>query len=73
MEPFIAALINNPKRPKWLRYIVVTIVCGLLVFLGIALAIKSLMLIGRIFGGLLVALFLVTAIYLFIKIAKSKK
>lgn len=73
MEQFIADLINNPKLPKWLRYIIVSVVCGLVIFLGIMLAIKSPMLIGKIFGGVLALLFLAAAIYLFIKIAKSER
>ena len=71
MESFIADLINNPKIPKWLRYIIVSVVCGFVIFLGVMLAVKSPMLIGKIFGGILAALFFTAAIYLFIKIAKK--
>lgn len=71
MEPFIADLINNPKIPKWLRYIIVTIVCGFVIFLGVMLAIKSPMLIGKIFGVVLSILFFAAAIYLFERITKS--
>ena len=72
MEPFIADLINNPKIPKWLRSIIVTIVCGFVIFLGVMLALKSPMLVGKIFGGALSALFLAAAVYLFVKITKSQ-
>lgn len=72
MEPFIADLINNPKIPKWLRSIIVTVVCGFVIFLGIMLALKSPMLVGKIFGGALSALFLAAAVYLFVKITKSQ-
>lgn len=71
MESFIADLINTPKIPKWLRYIIVTIVCGFVIFLGVMLAIKSPMLIGKIFGGVLSVLFFAAAIYLFARIIKS--
>ena len=71
LEPFIADLINNPKIPKWLRDIIVTIVCGFVIFLGVMLAIKSPMLIGKIFGVVLSVLFFAAAIYLFAKITKS--
>lgn len=71
MEFFLADLINNPKIPKWLRFLIVTVVCGLVIFLGIMLALKSPVPIGKIFGVVLAVLFLVTAIYLFIKIAKK--
>ena len=73
MESFLAELINNPKIPKWVRFLIVGIVCGLVIFLGVMLAIKSSMLIGKIFGGLLVVVFLAAAIYLFVKIAKSDR
>ena len=72
MEPFIAVLINNPKAPKWLRYVIVTLVCGFVIFLGVMLALKSPMLIGKIFGGALSVLFLVAAVYLFAKITQAQ-
>ena len=72
MEPFIADLINNPKAPKWLRYVIVTLVCGFVIFLGVMLALKSPMLVGKIFGGALSALFLAAAVYLFAKITQSQ-
>lgn len=71
MEPFIADLINNPKVPKWLRYVIVTLACGFVIFLGIMLALKSLIIVGKIFGVILSALFLAAAVCLFVKIAKT--
>ncbi len=73
MEPFIADLINNPKIPKWLRYVIVTLACGFVVFLGIMLALKNPMLVGKIFGGALSVLFLSAAVYLLAKTAKSRR
>lgn len=52
MEPFIADLINNPKAPKWLRYVIVTLVCGFVIFLGVMLALKSPMLVGKFSAAL---------------------
>ncbi len=72
MEPFIADLINNPKVPKWLRYVIVTLVCGFVIFLGVMLALKSPMLVGKIFGGALSVLFLEAAVFLLAKITKSQ-
>ena len=72
MEPFIEDLINNPKVPKWLRYVIVMLVCGFVIFLGIMLAMKSTILVGKIFGGALSVLFLAAAVYLFAKITKSQ-
>ena len=72
MEFLFADLINNTKAPKWFRCLIVATVCGLVIFLGVMLAIKSSMLFGRIFGGLLAAAFFVATVYLFVKIIKSK-
>ena len=71
MEPFISDLINNPKIPKWLRYAIVTLVCGFVIFLGVMLVLKSPMLIGKIFGCILSVVFLAATLYLFVKITKS--
>lgn len=72
MEPFLADLINNTKAPKWLRSTIVALVCGLVIFLGVLLACQSPMLIGKLFGFCLSALFLAAAIYLLMKIATSR-
>ena len=73
MEPFIEDLINNPKVPKWLGFVIMAVVCGLLIFLGVLLAINSSELVGRIFGGIMCALFVALAVYLFAKIARCKQ
>ena len=73
MEPFIEDLINNPKVPKWLGFVVMAVVCGLLIFLGVLLAINSSELVGRIFGGIMCALFVALVVYLFAKIARCKQ
>ena len=41
METVISELINDPKVPKWIRFIAVAAVCGFVAFVGVALAIKS--------------------------------
>lgn len=41
MEFIIAELINNPKIPKWLRYVIVTAICGAIIVLGVMLAINA--------------------------------
>lgn len=76
MEPFIEDLINNPKVPKWLGFVIMVImavVCGLLIFLGVLLEINSSELVGRIFGGIMCALFVALVVYLFAKIARCKQ
>ncbi len=73
MEPFIEDLINNPKVPKWLGFVIIAVVCGLLIFLGVLLAINSSELVGRIFGGIMCALFVALVVYLFAKIARCKQ
>ncbi len=71
MEPFIADLINNPKVPKWLRYLIVTLICGFVIFVGVTLTLNSPMLVGRIFSGVISLLVFAAMIYLYVKIAKS--
>lgn len=73
MEQFIEDLINNPKVPKWLEFVIMAVVCGLLIFLGVLLAINSSELVGRIFGGIMYALFVALVVYLFAKIARCKQ
>lgn len=73
MEPFIEDLINNPKVPKWLGFVIMAVVCGLLIFLGVLLEINSSELVGRIFGGIMCALFVALVVYLFAKIARCKQ
>ena len=73
MEFIIAEWINHPKLPTWVRYLLVTVVSGLVVFLGVMLALQSPMLAGRIFGGVLSVLFFVVWIYLIVKVAKSTR
>lgn len=71
METILADLINNAKVPKIIRYIIVSLVCLFIVFIGIMLAFKSPMVIGKVFGGALSILFLIVWIYLLRKIYKS--
>lgn len=71
METVISDMINNPKIPKWIRFIIVAAVCGFVVFVGGVLAIKSQMLAGKIFGGILCAAFIAAAVLLFVRISKS--
>ncbi len=73
MEPFIEDSIINPKVPKWLGFVIMAVVCGLLIFLGVLLAINSSELVGRIFGGIMCALFVALVVYLFAKIARCKQ
>mgnify|MGYP004479205603 CR=1 FL=1 len=71
METVISELINDPKVPKWIRFIAVAAVCGFVAFVGVALAIKSQLPAGKVFGGALCMAFIAVAVYLFFKIARS--
>lgn len=71
MEPFIADLINNPKVPKPIRYLIVIILSSFIIFIGIVCATKSPFLWGKIFGVILVIAFLGIGLYICIKIHKS--
>ena len=72
MEPLIEDLINNPIVPTWVGFVILAVVCGLLIFLGVLLEINSSELVGRIFGGIMCALFVALVVYLFAKIARCK-
>lgn len=71
MEPFLADLLNNSKAPKLIRYIIVCIICAFIISLGIILALKSPLKLGKIFGIFLSIIFLIIGIYLNVKIYKN--
>lgn len=73
MEAFLAELIGDTDTPKPIRYIITAAVCGFVIFIGAALAFKSPMLAGRIFGAVLALLSLAAMLFLFSVIAKSRK
>lgn len=71
MESIIADLINNNKVPKPIRYIIVILLVGFIMWVGICVGLHSEMLIGTIFSFLIVGIILLAGIYLLIKIYKS--
>jgi len=71
MEPYLADLINNPKVPKPIRYIIVIITLVFLKFIFICVGFNSIYLVGKIFGFILTILFLILGIYLILKIHKN--
>lgn len=71
MEPYLADLINNPKVPKIIRYIIVLIICGFIVFVGIATSLNSEMLWGKILGFLMVISILIVGIIMMRRIYKN--
>ena len=71
MEPFLADLINNPKIPKAIRYLIVLAVTGFIVYIGVDTGINSQLTWGRFFGFLVAAVFLVLGIVLAIRIHRS--
>ena len=73
MEPYIADLINNPKVPKIIRYLIVVIVCAFIIYLGITTFIDSPFIWGKILGIILAIVFLIVGIYLCLKISRSKE
>jgi len=72
MEPFIADLINNPKIPKIIRILIITIVCLFIIILSISCTINSPFILGKIFGIILTITSLIIEVYLYIKILKNK-
>ena len=73
IEPYIADLIKDEKIPKIIRYIIVTILCAFVIFIGGILLFKSQMIIGKIFGIILAFIFIIIWLYLIIKIHSNKK
>lgn len=71
MKPFIADLLRNPNVPKSIRFVVASLVCGFVMAIGLLVAWGSPFLFGRIFGGLLAAVFLVIYFYLIIFIYRE--
>lgn len=71
MEPFIADIINNSKIPKIIRYLIVSLITGFIVYIGLETGTNSEMLWGKIFGFLVAAVFLILGIVLAVRIHKS--
>ncbi len=71
MEPYIADLINNKKTPKIIRYIIVIIISGFIIYIGIECGLHSKLLIGNILGYLVSFIFLLIGLYLLYKIHKN--
>ena len=71
MEPYIADLINNKKIPKIIRYIIVIIISGFIIYIGIECGLHSKLLIGNILGYLVSFIFLLIGLYLLYKIHKN--
>lgn len=71
MEPFIADLINNKKLPKPIRYVIIILLVGFIMWIGIGVGLHSEMLIGNIFGFLIAGIILIAGIYLLVKVHKN--
>lgn len=73
MEPYLADLINNNKIPKSIRYLLVSIPHLFLISMFILLSINSKNIAGSILFILLTVLFIVTYVFLILKVKKSNK
>ena len=71
MEPFIADIINNSKIPKIIRYLIVLLITGFIVYIGVETGINSEMFWGKAFGFLTAAVFFILGIVLAVRIHKS--
>ena len=63
MEPFIADFLNNSKRPKWLRILVLTVIIAAIIAICVIAGKSSPSVIGRIVCWLLVAVTLAAGVY----------
>ena len=55
--------INNSNVPKLINYLIVIILCSFIIFISVSLAIESSPMLVKIFGVILVVVFLVALIY----------
>ena len=66
MEPFIADFLNNSKRPKWLRILVLTVIITAIIGICIFAGVSSPFIIGSIVCWLLAAVTLAAGVYLLV-------
>lgn len=71
MEPFIADIINNSKIPKIIRYLIVLLIAGFIVYIGVETGVNSELLWEKAFGFLTAIIFLILGIVLAVRIHKS--
>ena len=64
-------LIKSNKVPKAIRYILVTIIFGIIVIIGICIGVSSEYAIGKVIAFLISALILSAGVFLIVKIHKS--
>lgn len=70
MEPFLADFINSTKIPKFLKYILVTLIVGFLEVIFLLVAFTGVTKIAMPLGIILAVLLLVLYIYMIVKIKK---
>ncbi len=68
MEPFFADLLYCKKIPRWIRLLLLWLLCGFLIYIGVGVGLGAVMLAGNIFGFVFAAGILALGIYLSIKI-----
>ena len=73
VSEILELLVSSNRIPKMIRYLIVALVCGFLIWIGLNIAISvTAMLIGKIIGLIMALLFLGVGIYWISKIRKSK-
>lgn len=70
MESFLVDLINSTKIPKFIKYILITLIVGFLEFVFIGVAIKGVSKFAMPVGIILAIILFIVYIYLIIKIKK---
>lgn len=71
MEFIFGDIINNPKIPKWLRYLLTVVVCGAVLAVAVILIVESENVIATIILVLVAAFAAFSLVYLCVRISKS--
>ena len=71
MDDLLELLLNSRRVPKIIKYILVVLIVGFIVWVGISVGLNSLMLWGKIFGFALAGVTFLAGIVWIIKISRS--
>ena len=71
LELVFEGLLNSRRVPKIIKYILIILLCGFVIWIGINVGLSSPMLWGKIFGFALAVAFFIIAIFWLRKIQRS--
>ena len=71
LELVFEGLLNSRRVPKIIKYILIILLCGFVIWIGISVGLSSSMLWGKIFGFALAVVFFIICIFWLRKIQRS--